>query len=58
MTAAGVMTSAAAPEAAAMLSYAAEVLGTDDLRKPARAADVLPGTVSQLERAAGRASQL
>jgi hypothetical protein len=47
---------------AARLSYAAEVLGTADLRKAARqlahAADVLPGTVSQLERAAGQVSQL
>ena len=45
-----------------MLSYAAEVLGADDLRKAARqlahAADVLPGTVSQLEHAAGKVSQL
>jgi hypothetical protein len=47
---------------AARLSYAAEVLGTETLRKAARqlahAADVLPGTVSQLERAAGQVSQL
>jgi hypothetical protein len=47
---------------AAMLSYTAEVLGADDLRKAARqlahAADVLPGTVSELERAAGRVAQL
>lgn len=47
---------------AARLSYAAEVLGADNLRTAARqlahAADVLPGTVSQLERAAGRVSQL
>ena len=47
---------------AARLSYAAEVLGTETLRKAARqlahAADVLPGTVSQLERAAGQVPRL
>jgi hypothetical protein len=53
---------AADARTATMLSYAAEVLGADDLRKAARqlahAADVLPGTVSELRRAAGRVSQL
>jgi hypothetical protein len=38
------------------------MLGTETLRKAARqlahAADVLPGTVSQLERAAGQITQL
>ena len=43
-------------------AYAAETPGTETLRKAARqlahAADVLPGTVSQLERAAGQVMQL
>jgi hypothetical protein len=47
---------------AARLSYAAEMLGTAALMKAAgqlaHAADVLPGTVSRLERAAGQVSQL
>jgi hypothetical protein len=47
---------------AARLSYAAEMLDTETLRKAARqlahAADVLPGTVSQLERASGQIAQL
>lgn len=46
---------------AARLSYAADMLGTETLRKAARqlahAADVLPGTVSRLERAAGQVPQ-
>jgi hypothetical protein len=43
------------------LSYAAEVLGTGSFRTAARqlthAADVLPGTVSHLERAATKVAQ-
>jgi hypothetical protein len=46
---------------AARLSYAAEMLGTETFRKAAgqlaHAADVLPGTVSRLERAAGQVPQ-
>jgi hypothetical protein len=42
--------------------YAAETPSTETLRKAARqlahAADVLPGTVSQLERASGQIAQL
>jgi hypothetical protein len=44
------------------LSYAAEILGTGSFRTAARqlahAADVLPGTVSHLERAASKVSQV
>lgn len=44
------------------LSYAAEVLGTDSFRTAARqlahAAEVLPGTVSRLERAANKAARV
>jgi len=46
---------------AARLSYAAEMLGTETFRKAAgqlaHAADVLPGTVSRLERVAGQVPQ-
>ena len=47
---------------ASRLSYAAEVLRTGSLRAAARqfahAAEVLPGTVSRLERAANKAAQV
>jgi hypothetical protein len=47
---------------ASRLSYAAEVLGTSSFRTAARqlahAAEVLPGTVSHLERAANKAAQV
>ena len=46
---------------ASQLSYAAEMLGTGSFRAAARqlayAAEVLPGTVSHLERAANKVSQ-